>query len=124
MQKKQHMLPSKVLSQQRDDLMDNYFAVYYAQEISATDLAQKLNITTRHLARIMQQRYGCTFRQHLQDIRLHHARTYLSTTQMPAYKIATVCGFASHAAFATAFEKQMGCSPTQYRKSNNGGRSL
>lgn len=121
---KKHMLPSKVLPQQRDDLMDNYFAVYYAHEISATALAQKLNITTRHLARIMQQRYGCTFRQHLLDIRLHHARTYLTTTQMPVYKIAMACGFASHAAFTAAFHKQVGCSPTQYRKTYNGGKTV
>jgi AraC-like DNA-binding protein len=117
--KKQHILPSKVLSQQRDDLMDNYFAVYYAHEISATDLAQKLNITTRHLARIMQQRYGCTFRQHLLEIRLYHARQQLVNTKAPIWQIANDCGFTCQGAFATAFRKQSGCTPSQFRQQND-----
>ena len=117
---KQSMLPSKVITQQREDLMDHYFARDYAHEISAKDLAEKLGITTRQLARIMQQRYGCTFRQHLLEIRLNHARAYLTTTEIPAYRIATLCGFASQAAFTTAFHKRMGCSPSQYRKAKGG----
>lgn len=113
---KQHMLPARASAQQREDLMDSYFAMHYGYEISAGDLAGRLGITTRQLARIMQQRYGCTFRQHLIEIRLYHARAYLTTTEMPVCRIATICGFASQSAFATVFRKYMGCSPTQYRR--------
>lgn len=120
---KQYTLPARVTVQQREDLMDNYFALHYGHEISAGDLAGKLGITTRQLARIMQQRYGCTFRQHLLKIRLYHARNYLTTTQLPACRVAVICGFASQSAFTTAFHKHMGCSPTQYRRAKGESHS-
>lgn len=108
--------PAQRTKQKREDLMDNYFATHYGQDMCMNDLAQRLGITTRQLARIMQKRYGSTFYQHLLEIRLYHARNYLVTTELPLYRIAILCGFASQSAFTTAFHKRMGCSPTQYRK--------
>ena len=101
---------------QREDLIDNYFAKHYGSETSAEDLAGKLGLTTRQLARIMQKRYGCTFRQHLLEIRMYHARVFLTTTDMPISVIANTCGFSDQGAFATAFRKSGGCTPTQFRR--------
>lgn len=109
-------LPVGAAVRQREDLMDNYFALHYSYEVSAQDLADRIGVTTRQLARIMQQRYGCTFRQRLLEIRLYHARNYLTTTDVPICRIAAACGFESQGAFATAFRKHVGCSPTQYRR--------
>lgn len=101
---------------QREESIDNYFASHYSQNISAKDLAVYLGITTRQLARIMQKRYGCTFRQHLQEIRLYHARRQLSNTKAPIWQIANDCGFTCQGAFATAFRKQSGYTPSQFRE--------
>ena len=101
---------------QREEFIDNYFASYYSQNISAKDLAACLGITTRQLTRIMQKRYGCTFRQHLQEIRLYHARRQLTNTKTPICQIANDCGFTCQGAFATAFRKQSGCTPSQFRE--------
>lgn len=101
---------------QREESIDNYFASHYSRNISAKDLAGYLGITTRQLARIMQKRYGCTFRQHLQKIRLYHARRQLSNTKTPIWQIANDCGFTCQGAFATAFRKQSGCTPSQFRE--------
>lgn len=100
----------------REELIDNYFARYYGQDISAQDLAGHIDVTTRQLARIMQQRYGCTFRQHLLEIRLYHARQCLTSTDASIWQIATACGFSNQGAFATAFRRQVGCTPSQYRQ--------
>ena len=112
-----HNPSAQITEQKRDDLMDNYFATHYGQDIGTQDLAQRLGVTPRQLSRIMQKRYGKTFCQHLLEIRLYHARNYLVTTELPLYRIAILCGFANQSSFATAFRKRMGCSPTQYRKS-------
>lgn len=112
-------LPAHASYRNREDLMDNYFALHYGYDISAQDLADRINVTTRQLARIMQQRYGCTFRQHLLNIRLYHARRYLATTDSPIWQIAVACGFSNQGAFATAFHKHVGCSPSQYRQQKN-----
>ena len=102
--------------QQREETIDNYFASRYGQEISAQDLAVHLGITTRQLARIMQQRYGCTFRTHLLDIRLYHARQLLTNSEATILQIANACGFSCQGAFATVFRKEVGCTPSQYRQ--------
>ena len=106
---------NRALPARRDERIDNYFARHYGRDISAGDLAAHIGITTRQLARIMQQRYGCTFRQHLLETRLYHARQQLATED-PISHIAFVCGFSSQEAFATAFRRQEGCTPSQYRK--------
>lgn len=101
---------------QREEFIDNYFASQYSRDISAKDLADCLGITTRQLARIMQKRYGCTFRQHLQEIRLYHARQQLINTKTPIWQIANDCGFTCQGAFATAFRKQSGYTPSAFRE--------
>lgn len=104
---------------QREESIDNFFASHYSRNISAKDLADHLEITTRQLARIMQKRYGCTFRQHLLEIRLYHARQQLVNTNAPIWQIANDCGFTCQGAFATAFRKQSGCTPSQFRQQND-----
>lgn len=109
-------VPKKAIPIRREELIDNFFARNYGQEISARDLAAYVGITTRQLARIMQQRYGCTFRQRLLEIRLYHARRRLTETDDTILQIAAACGFCCQSAFATAFRKHVGCTPSDYRK--------
>lgn len=98
-----------------EDIIDDFFSLRYAEDLRIGDLAEQIGITPRHLARIMQQSYGCTFRQRLLEIRLYYAREYLTTTQLPISQIAIRCGFAAESAFSAAFRKNVGCTPTQYR---------
>lgn len=102
----------------RAELIDNFFANYYGQDITARSLADYIGITTRQLSRIMQKRYGCTFRQRLLEIRLYHARDQLIATEKNVGQIAADCGFTCQGAFSTAFNNQVGCTPSQYRKLN------
>lgn len=101
-----------------EDIIDDFFSLRYAEELRIGDLAEQIGITSRHLARIMQQNYGCTFRQRLLEMRLYHAREYLTSTQLPISQIAIRCGFTAESAFSAAFRKTVGCTPTQYRQQN------
>lgn len=103
-----------------EDIIDDYIALHYAEDLRIGELAEQVGITSRHLARIMQQSYGCTFRQRLLDIRLYYAREYLTTTQLPVSQIAIRCGFTAECAFSAAFRKNVGCTPTQYRRRQQG----
>ena len=99
-----------------EDSIDDFFSLRYAEDVSVGDLAQQLGISSRHLSRIMQQSYGCTFRQRLLEMRLYHAKRFLAATQLPVSAIAMRCGFAAERAFSQAFHKCVGCTPTQYRR--------
>lgn len=101
-----------------EDIIDDYIALHYAEELRISDLAEQTGVTTRHLARIMRSSYGCTFRQRLLEIRLYYAREYLSATQLPVSQIAIRCGFTAEAAFSAAFRKSIGCTPTEYRRNH------
>lgn len=104
----------------RDEVIDNYFALNFGEDASATALANLLGVTTRQLARIMQRLYGCTFRQRLLETRLYHAQQLLSTTALPIWQIASRCGFSSVGSFSTAFRAAVGCTPSQYRLHKRG----
>lgn len=99
-----------------EDIIDDYIALHYAEDLRIGELAEQVGITSRHLARIMQRSYGCTFRQRLLEIRLYYAREYLTTTQLPISQIAIRCGFTAESAFSAAFRKNIGCTPTEYRR--------
>ena len=99
-----------------DDLIDDYIALHYSEDLRIDDLAQQAGITSRHLARIMQRRYGCTFRQRLLEIRMYHAQKFLRETDLPINRIAIRCGFTAEGAFSTAFRRTVGYTPSQYRR--------
>lgn len=99
-----------------DDVIDDYIALHYSENMRIDDLAQQVGISPRHLARIMQQRYGCTFRQKLLEIRMYYAKKFLTETELSISKIANACGFTAEEAFRAAFRRTVGCTPSQYRR--------
>lgn len=99
-----------------DDMIDDYLALHYSEDLRIDELAQQAGISSRHLARIMQRRYGCTFRQRLLEIRIYHARKFLEETDFPISRIAIHCGFTAEGAFSAAFRRTVGCTPSQYRR--------
>jgi len=109
--------PSRQASVVRyEDIIDDFIALHYSEDLQIAELAELLGVTTRHLARIMQQSYGCTFRQRVLEMRLYQARKYLSGTDLPIGSIAALCGFTAEGAFSTAFRRSVGCTPSQYRR--------
>ena len=102
----------------REEIIDYYLANNYNEDSSAEDLASLLHITSRQLSRIMQNLYGCTFRQRLLETRLYHAKSLLLQTNQPVWQIATACGFSTAGAFCTAFRNAVGKTPTQFRSEN------
>ena len=107
--------PAKALLRY-DDIIDDYIALHYNEDLRIDDLAQQAGITSRHLARIMQRRYGCTFRQRLLEIRMYHAQKFLRETDLPINRIAIRCGFTAEGAFSTAFRRTVGYTPSKYRR--------
>ena len=99
-----------------EENIDSYLAWHYSEPIRAENLAGRLGITTRQLARIMQQHYGCTFRQRVLEVRMYNARQLLTETDLPIWQVAAACGFSEEGSFSTAFHKNMGCTPSQFRK--------
>ena len=86
------------------------------QDISLNYIADKLFLSTRQASRIIQQYYGCTYRELVAKMRMKIAVELLENTNMTIHEIATQSGYNSIKGFYSCFKKQYNCLPTDYRK--------
>jgi AraC-like DNA-binding protein len=84
------------------------------QSVSREDMASRLNVSARTLARYLQSE-GTTWRQLVTDIRLNHAQHLLQNTPFTIEKVAFSVGFSSASAFSAAFTRETSCSPAEFR---------
>lgn len=85
-------------------------------EEDVATIAARLHMTARTLARRLEAE-GTTFRELREEVRRRHAEDYLRLTTTSATEIAISLGFSDVTAFARAFKRWTGVSPTQFRAS-------
>jgi len=88
----------------------------YSQDISLNYIADKLFLSTRQASRIIQQYFGCTYRELVAKMRMKVAVELLENTDMTILEIASQIGYNSIKGFYIYFKKQYNCLPTEYRK--------
>ncbi|PZR00375.1 MAG: GlxA family transcriptional regulator [Cereibacter sphaeroides] len=81
----------------------------------ASATARALGMTPRRLEGLFRTALGTTPGQHALDLRLQAARRMLIDTRHPVQEIALRTGFSSPTAFARAFRRRFGTSPTHLR---------
>jgi AraC family transcriptional regulator, dual regulator of chb operon len=74
--------------------------------------------SAEHVSRTLRRCTGMTPSRVINRIRLEYAAGQLILTQQPILDIALACGFRSLGHFYSAFGKQYGCPPRQYRLRN------
>lgn len=79
-------------------------------------LADTLNISARHLRRIVKAKTGSTPMQLNQARRLHDVKLLVQKTKMPITEIAFCCDFLSLRQFNDAFKEAFKMTPRQMRK--------
>ncbi len=83
---------------------------------SASQVAQRLNMSTRTLHRRLATE-GVTFRRLVDDVRAEQARYFLRNGRLSVGQIAELTGFSESASFSHAFKRWTGQSPLGYRRS-------
>lgn len=84
-------------------------------QATIAELATLCGISRRHLIRAFRQQTGQTIGGFVQQITIDRARQQLAETGDSIKVVAAKLGYASSAAFATAFRRSCGVSPTQFR---------
>lgn len=84
---------------------------------SIEELSAELGMSSRTLRRHLKTE-ETSYQQILDQVRLHLARHYLTSTQMRIEEIAERIGFSDSANFRHAFQKWSGCTPRQYRQTS------
>lgn len=89
----------------------------FAQQHSVASLAARAHMSTRTFARRFVAETGVTPMQWLTAQRVLHARLLLESTDGSIDEIAASCGFGSGTLFRHHFAREVGVSPTAYRRS-------
>jgi AraC-like DNA-binding protein len=87
------------------------------RSLTATELAHLAQCTRRHLTRLVQHLFGCSFAQLKMQLRLEKAAMLLTTTDLKISHISRKCGFTQTSVFCSYFKRHYQKTPTQWRDS-------
>ena len=93
-----------------------YIEKNYAEEISLSQISKELNYSLQHLSKKIKEETGLTFIEHLQNVRINQACCLLANTSKSISEICTLSGYNDIKHFNSIFKKNIGVSPSAYRK--------
>ncbi|WP_141500488.1 AraC family transcriptional regulator [Paenibacillus luteus] len=114
----QKHFPTRDMKAYRYRLALEYIYANYDGFITLEDVADKLNLSTRHIQRLFKElHHGHTFSRILEDIRLNVVCRELQESDQSVEKIAKLAGFAGGNYLHAVFRKKFGVTPSEYRRS-------
>lgn len=102
----------------------SYIRNHYTENLTIENVAKELNISTRHLTRLLKDTFGTTFKSSLDSFRIAHVQDRLLNSRDSMEKIAESTGFSCASAMAGCFKKFTGRSLQEYRKNESRNGSL
>jgi len=94
-----------------------YIDKNYNTDISLSDIAGYVYISTSHFARAFKKCYDISPIQYLLGVRIEKAKELLEDTNLKVGDIASSVGFSAQQRFNDIFKKHLGLSPSEYRQS-------
>src|SRR5690606_21404504 len=85
------------------------------QNLTEADVAAAMFISKRTLARRLQSE-GVSFRQIREEVIIDLAKSYLSDTELPIDRIATLLDYHDSSSFRRAFKRATGTAPLAFRR--------
>jgi len=96
--------------------MEFLLANYEDPALSVEQAAEAANLSPTHLRRLFRQHRGITPGQYLRSLRLEKAKNLLTESNCSVQEIARACGFDDAYYFSRLFHKEVGVSPSDYRR--------
>lgn len=90
--------------------------LYHYKDLTITELADLLHLSVRQTQRLLKERFGKTFTQKRTEARMAAASQLLRDTYLSVTEISERAGFSNIEHFSTAFRRETGYSPREYRK--------
>lgn len=98
------------------DRIRSYIRSNFHERLSLDDVAERFFINRSYLSELFRDRFGKSFVQFKNEVRVEHAKTLLVNTGLSIAEIASRCGFDNTSYFALVFRQMTGRSPGQFRK--------
>jgi AraC-like DNA-binding protein len=90
---------------------------YLDDALTLQKLAEKISIPEKQLSILINQSAGKHFFDFINEFRINYAKTLLKEQpQLTVLEVLYEAGFNSKSSFYTAFKKETGITPTDYRK--------
>ena len=96
--------------------MTNYINGEFAKAINVSDVARVSGLHPTNATATFQKVLGQSIAQYLRQRRLNHALKLLADTDMAIIEVAYESGHGSLSRFYDAFQRQVGCTPKDYRR--------
>jgi transcriptional regulator GlxA family with amidase domain len=96
--------------------LQRWVAAHPALDHSVATLAQRMDLSPRHFARLFRSEVGITPGTWIEQARVSVARHLLETGNEAPKQVAPSCGFADADTLRRAFVRHVGVTPAEYRK--------
>jgi AraC family transcriptional regulator len=93
-----------------------YLHTHFRERLTLARIARVVGVHPVHLSRAFPKRFGVTLGTYLRGLRLDEAARELAATDRPIADIALACGFASQSHLTRQLKRQLGTTPSSYRR--------
>lgn len=97
-----------------DSILD-YVQRNFMQAITICDVAQACACSESTVCHLFKEYMGLPIKKYIAELRMNQAKKLLSTSNLPVSTVAQMCGFLNINYFPTAFKRNTGMSPSEYR---------
>ena len=98
--------------------IDYINANYISGEVRISKLAEKCMVSTRYFAELFSAYFGVSPKEYIIRMQIESAKNLLISSDMPIGEVAESCGFSDVYYFSKIFKKEVGDTPTSFRKVN------
>ena len=106
-------IKGKLSSKQLREIIE-YIHAYLDTQLSLTELATHLNLSTFHFARLFKKSLGLSPHKYILQTRIERAKKLIISQHLPLSNIALQAGFYDQTHFGKAFKKYVGVSPKAF----------
>lgn len=91
----------------------------FYEKNSLNSIARQLGISRRRFTQLFRELVGSSWHDHIQSLRIEHAKRLLLDTDHDVTSIAFDCGFGDLSGFYRAFKRALGIAPQRWRQQQN-----
>lgn len=111
--------PGVDMDEERMNVIAGYIYANYKQQISLTDLSEKMLLSAPYVSRYIKRKFGKNFREYVTEVRLGYAVRELEGGDKTVARIALDNGFPNIASFNRAFKERYHVTPKVYQEQHS-----
>jgi two-component system response regulator YesN len=96
-----------------------YLEEHYKEDISLTQVAEKLGISSQYLSKKVKEETGKNYVELLNNHRLEESKELINNTNMAVKEVAYITGYASTQYYIKRFREKYGMTPSEMRKNEH-----